>query len=336
MTSSGRFLTAFEKLFQSETRPEKGSILASLTESENHAWKVGIDDAGNACVLVKPKPSNVKRAPAIALENLEVQYRVNCKLQHDVGNIEMELYTLIRLKSEHVADRVVFFSVCETIAELVGYEPDETALNQAVLRLVTLFRRLLLPPSRTNIGLFGEMVFILESSDTGRAIHAWRNDEYDRYDFSTDEVRIEVKSTSQPQRIHEFSLEQCEAPPDTTGMVASIVVEQSAGGTTIQQLQDQIENLLTGDYDSLLKLRSVVAETLHSGSNVQPGSAFDLKKARYSLEVYDLSSIPALREVPPKGVTGVRFKSNLDLCTPLRKTELASLELPSKSILPWT
>lgn len=334
MTGSGRFLTAFDKLLQSGIRPEKGSILASSIESGNQAWKVGIDDAGNACILVTPKPSSAKRAPAIALENLEVQYRVRCKLQHEVGSVETELYTLLRLKTEHESDRAVFFSVCETIAKLVGCEPDETALNQAVIRLVALFRRLLLPPSRTNIGLFGEMVFILESRDAGRAIHAWRNDEYDRYDFSTDKVRIEVKSTSQSQRIHEFSLEQCEVLPDVTGMVASVIVEPNAGGTTIQQLQSQIENQLTGDYSSLLKLRSVVAETLHSGSNLRSGPAFDLKKARHSLEIYDLNSIPAIREVPPRGVTGVRFKSNLDLCTPLRKTELTSKELPGKSILP--
>lgn len=334
MTSSGRFLTAFDELLRSGTRPEKGSILASLIDSGNQAWKVGIDDAGNACVLVKPKPSSAKRAPAIALENLEVQYRVKCKLQHEVGSIETELYTLIRLKSEHVADRTVFFSVCEAITELIGCEPDETVLNQAVLRLVTLFRRLLLPPSRTNIGLFGELVFILESCDAGRAILAWRNDEYDRYDFSTDEVRIEVKSTSQSQRIHEFSLEQCEVLPNITGLVASVIVEQSAGGTTIQQLQSQIENRLTGDYSSLLKLRSVVAETLHSGSNLQLSPAFDLKKAQHSLEIYDLNSIPAIRELPPTGVTSVRFKSNLDLCTPLKKTEFASKESLAKSILP--
>lgn len=334
MKNPGTFAAAFVRLLKSGGRPVKGSILASSVDDAKVAWKVGIDDTGNPCVLVRPNPSNSKKASAISLENLEVQFRVNCRLQHEVGGFDTENYTLLRLTSERTSDQTIFFSVCETIADLAGLEPDEATLNQAISRLVALFRRLLLPPSKTSIGLFGELVFILEARDAAEAILAWRNDEYDRYDFSTHDVRIEVKSTSQPHRIHEFSFEQCQVQDDLIGIVASIIVEQSAGGVTVQQLQSQIEERLTGDYASLLKLRSVVAETLQVGQTTQNSPTFDLKKAKRSLQVYDLQAIPAIRETPQVGVTGVRFKSNLDLCLPMGSFDLNARGLSLSRILP--
>lgn len=334
MIKSGNIMVAFDSLLKSGIRPEKGSILASSFDDCKQAWKVGIDDAGHPCVLVQPSSTNARKASAIALENLEVQFQVRCKLQHEEGSITTAHYTLLRLTSERISDRTVFFSVCETIADLAGCDPDEVSLHEAIARLVALFRRLLLPPSRTNIGLFGEMVFILEAADTAKAIHAWRNDEYDRHDFSTQDLRIEVKSTSQPQRIHEFSYEQCEIQSGTNSLVASIIVERNAGGITVQQLQDLIEERLIGHFGSLLKLRSVVAETLQTDVVSKSGTTFDLKKARQSLEVYDLQSIPAIREAPQFGVTGVRFKSNLDLCSPIKISDLISGDPSSTSILP--
>lgn len=319
MTKSGNIAAAFDSLLESGIRPAKGSILASSFDEKKQAWKVGIDDAGHPCVLVQPEMRNAKKVAAIALENLEVQFQIRCKIQHEGGRIETAHYTLLKLTSERVSDRTVFFSVCEAITDLAGHKPDEASLYEAITRLVALFRRLLLPPSRTNVGLFGEMVFILEARDAAKAIHAWRTDEYDRYDFSIKDHRVEVKSTSRPQRIHEFSYEQCEAQYDVKGVAASIIVERSAGGITIQKLQHLIEERLIGDFASVLKLRSVVAETLQMEVIDKSAVAFDLVKARQSLEFYDLNTIPAIRGELQVGVTGVRFKSNLDLCSPIKK-----------------
>lgn len=315
-------------------RPATGCILASSFDEGGDAWKVGVDDAGHPCILVQPISRGHKKAAAIALENFEAQFQVRCTLQHADGTTQTAHYTLLRLTSKRLADRAVFFSVCETIRDLVGREPDESSLYQAVARLVALFRRLLLPPTRTNIGLFGEMVFILEARSASTAIQAWRNDEYDRYDFSTPNLRIEVKTTSQPQRIHEFSYEQCDVGGDIKGVVASIIVERASSGTNVLQLQNLIEERLTGDYASLLKLRSVVAETIQGEENSGHGITFDLAKAKRSLAIYNLESIPAVRGVLQVGVSSVRFKSNLDLCTPLKVIDLIAEFSESETIFP--
>jgi hypothetical protein len=262
MIESGSIATAFESLLRLESKPLAGSILASSLEGGKGSWKVGIDDAGRPCVLVQPISRGGKKAAAVSLENLEVQFQLRCNIQHAEGTVATAHYTLLRLTSESLADRSVFFSVCETIANLTGHSPDEVSLHQAIARLVALFRKLLLPPSRTNIGLFGEMIFILASKDASKAIYAWRNDEYDRYDFSTQNIMIEVKTTSHSQRVHEFSYEQCDIQGGANGFAVSIIVERASGGINVHQLQNKIEERLTGDFASILKLRPPGLEQL--------------------------------------------------------------------------
>ncbi len=114
-------------------------------------------------------------------------------------------------------------------------------------------------------------------------------------------------------------------------VAASILVERTTGGIDVSRLQDLIEQRLNGDFASLLKLRSVVSETLRGGVIPGTGVAFDLEKARQSLAIYNMDEIPAVRGDLEVGVTGVRFRSNLDLCDKAKISELATI---STGVLP--
>lgn len=324
MSVSGNITVAYEELLQGDTRPSSGSIVASQFEGGGSSWKVGIDETGHPCILVSPKAQSKSKQPAIALENLAIQFNLRCRLEHSDGTSSIGNYVLLRLTSDRSSDLAIFFSVCEAIVGLLGGDPDEADLYDAVQRIVTLFRRLLLQPTRTQVGLFGEMLVIFLAEDPKLAIDAWREDEGERHDFSSPELRIEVKTTSQGQRTHEFSLEQCDVEVYGPIIVASVMAERISGGVNILQLRSKIEARLAGQFPSIFKLRSIVAEALGSGVSSGELVSFDLTKAKQTLKFYDIRDVPAVRGKLPAGVSGVRFRSNLDLCTPLETSHLRS------------
>ena len=104
------------------------------------------------------------------------------------------------------------------------------------------------------------MIYASKSPRT--AVEAWHSKIDERFDFAIGDVRLEVKASSTRQRAHNFSLEQCEPPPATRGILVSVFVETSGGGLSLVELLGGIERKVEGDIDLVLKLRETVAGTL--------------------------------------------------------------------------
>lgn len=83
-----------------------------------------------------------------------------------------------------------FLQIAETILRLVGADPSYTQVTGAVRRMIDLFQRLLRPPAKEILGLYGELLVIAWSVNAHDAIMAWRNVSEARFDFALDDLRM--------------------------------------------------------------------------------------------------------------------------------------------------
>ena len=292
----------------------------------------GRTTAGAPCLLLCSKDYSL-RAP-IRLAAIEVSFSVPCAIAITDDITRTETLTAVTCTA---TDRIVqeyFVHVCETILQILGATPSLDQVVEAVRRLVDLFQRLSAPARRSVVGLFGELYVIHTASSPLDAVAAWRSTTDDRFDFSVKDVRLEVKASGMRQRAHEFSLEQCSPPHNTDGVLVSLFVEASGGGTSLLDIIERIEDQIGGNAALLLKLQETIAEGLGDNASAALSMRFDESLARSSLRVFDLRTIPAIRGDLPVGVSRVRFKCDLSNSNPLDMTQLAKLRTTFRGLLP--
>jgi hypothetical protein len=290
---------------------------------------VGKDNRDRACILIAIGDHDARHHAPIRLESLEVQFDVPSLIK-TVDQVSEGTFTVIRCRSLEPELVRYFLSVGETILRILGPHPIRSAVAQAVNRLAAIFQRLQDPPTRPINGLFGELFLIRSSRGPARMVGAWRPKDSSRFDFSTGDIRLDVKTASGRVRVHSFSYDQCNPPPSTVAVVASLFVERSSSGLSLQELVRSIEALLGNDTDLTFKLHDVVSETL--GNALQEGLSiqFDARLAASSLHFYDLRAIPAIRGDLPVGVSDIHFRSDLS-GMPIITTDLLVAREPALS-----
>jgi hypothetical protein len=221
----------------------------------------------------------------------------------------------------------------ELVISILGDTPTLAAVSEAVNELVALFQRLRTPPRRPITGVVGELLVIRAAREPSAAIAAWRTDPDERFDFASGNLRLEVKATSGSTRLHGLSFDQASPPSGTWGLLASVMVTSSAGGTSLGELIGQIEGGLA-DLAAALRLRTIVADTLGQDLPSALGWCFDLHNGLGSLLFFDLTTIPAIRGVLPAGVSNVRFTTDLSDCVPFGRAQMSAVEPPAVGLLP--
>jgi hypothetical protein len=159
-------------------------------------------------------------------------------------------------------------------------------------------------------------------------------DETARFDFADGNVRIDVKATAGRLRAHTFSYEQCNPPPGTIAIVASVFTERSPDGISLRNLIREIETRIAAHPDLILKLHEVLTTTLGASLTEALGMMFDPNLANSSLRFYSLREIPALRGPLPVGVSDVHFRSDISGLPPLSVHSLIEQDEAFKSLLP--
>lgn len=301
-----------------------------VPNAENHFF--GRTSSGFPCLLLSSSDSG-PRAP-VRLAAIEISFAVSCRIALPDGPERTETLSAILCTSSDPEIQRYFAHVSETILRIVGAQPDLRDIIEAVRRLVDLFQKLSRPSTRPVTGLFGELLAIHLCASPAVAVQAWRSTVDDRFDFSIEDVRLEVKASSTRQRAHSFSLEQCTPPIDTTGILISLFVESSGGGLSLLELVQRIEGQLGGDLELIMKLQETVADGLGSTATAAFPMRFDEKLAKSSLQIYELGAVPAIRTPVPSEVSQVRFRSDLSRTPPSSVASLAARCPRARMLLP--
>ena len=159
--------------------------------------------------------------------------------------------------------------------------------------------------------MWAELFVILTCGDVARALALWHGDQFDRFDFSNETMRLEVKSSVRGVRIHDFALEQLEPPATGRAAVASLLLQPLTGGVGILDLARDIE-MSVSDLPSLKqKLWENVAASLGVDFSEKLDKRFDLVFAAKNLVLYEMRDIPAPPRPVDSRITNVRFCSDL-------------------------
>lgn len=217
------------------------------------------------------------------------------------------------------------FSVV-TAALLVTLPPEPTSAQivdflDGVIELVAPKR---VAAESTVVGLWGELWAIATSPDAESWGKAWHRSPTDRFDFSTREVRVEVKTSTGTVRKHNFSLDQVSNATDKPSFVASVTVVADPSGKSIIDLLEEIGARVSGALAA--QINRLALQTL--SGDIESAQDFAFAPAgEEPLLLFSAASIP--RPIVPAGtaVSGVRFSADLTQVRPCATslTDLATI-----------
>jgi hypothetical protein len=245
------------------------------------------------------------------LEHLDVQHAVRCRITSTLGATEEGTFTVIRCTDADEELTRYFLRAIDPMLRALGPAPLATAISRAIASLVELFRALVLPPIKSVSGLWAELLLIRNATAPASLLVAWHATPQDKYDFSSGTQRVEVKSASQRDRIHHFSLEQLTPPAGCRLIVASLFVERAGAGTSLGDLIDEVREFFAASPDLQGRLDRVVAATLGSALRQSLGECFDRELARESLRLFYGDTVPTIPGPLPWGISDVHFRADL-------------------------
>lgn len=282
--------------------------------------RLGKDGHGKPLLLISTHNSRSQsQLSPIVLEHLSVQYNLICRVSRPDGTFEEGVFTLVHCTEANNTLQDYFLKVMSTIVISLGAQPNQSDVAHAMNQLIELFRTMTKAPRKSVQGLWAELFLIAQARQPDILIEAWHIVPEDRYDFAMDDQRIEVKSFSGNIRLHHFSLEQLHPPEGIRALVASVSVENSQAGVSIEDLREKIQIRLSNNLDALLHIDRVIALTLGDAWEQASDARFDERLAEESLAFYETSTIPSVDPNLPSGVSGVRFRSDL--------TEISTTEI---------
>lgn len=203
-----------------------------------------------------------------------------------------------------------FWRVCGLIVSSLPHQYSSADIRSIVWGLVDLLQAVGKPRDTSDVGLFGELLFILGCSNMTQAVEAWHANDDDVWDFEFPTLRLDVKTTMSKSRLHSVSFEQANALP--TVMVRSVFcslrLRRVAGGVRLGELVDLVIAGVRGNQELVTKvlLNTNVVRT-------QRDVAVDLQESLASARLVDVLEVPGIRGDVPVGVDLLRFRSDFDL-----------------------
>ena len=312
----------FESLVLPLEQPTARSLSAvPIPGSESH--RLAKDASGAPCLLLREPPSSRPTAPT-RLQNLMVSYGMPCIVTQPGGAQEQGTFTIIKCSSVDPSLFPHFLRILSPIVMTLGPRPTGAAVRRAISGLVDLFQALATPAKKSVQGLWAELMLIRDSSNPRRAAAAWHGTPQEHIDFVSGSERIEVKSSSNRERVHYFSLIQLTPPAAARLLVASLFVERVGGGLSLGRLFEEIRGLLASDAALLSRCDTVFYASVGAGWSDAMEECFDAELARESLKFFDAGKIPRIDSPIPAAVADVRFSSDLSSSAPLRLSDLES------------
>lgn len=263
---------------------------------------------GSPVLLIEIK--NVENLADIKLENLIVLFNKSCQIQIDEQRTK-SVFTIINLESENKNLKNHFLRLVLSLIEYLGNYPNQKTLQKEIINFIELFKAILEPAKKTTQGLWAELFIIHQAKQKSNLIKAWHNDIFDKIDFHLDGELIEVKSSSNRQRIHHFSIDQLRATKNQKLFIASVFVEKQEDGLSIAKLLKLIE-LELNDVKELYKVKNTILKTLGKDTEKAMKIQYNFELAKSSLVFYNSLDVPTInKRFIPSQILEVKLKIDL-------------------------
>jgi hypothetical protein len=297
-------------LFTGLNAPQAQGMYSVAPVSGHVRYRIGKDNEGRPSLLIRPSKKS-RTHLTIEAKHINVGFGQLCDIDSN-GKPVRERITIARCVGTDPLLQRYFLSVCESIIIAIGDDPTDGEIESGFRSLLELFAQLEQASKKTAMGLWSELLLIVGSVNVPSVCDAWQRSGREVFDFHLNDVRIEVKSTGADTRIHHFRLPQLSPPGDVQVLVASIHAVDSAGGTTVSELAEEINSLLIESPDVRIEFESKLAQVMGANFEAILRASFDRELAQRSILLFDGKNVPKISEdtVPP-GVSSVSFKSDL-------------------------
>ena len=264
----------------------------------------GVDSEGRAVIVV---PS--KQPKAQSIKQVSNSLKINCNLRvicEITGNrTDMVVHALTCLKKEN--DVIALFL---ELADLLLSNSDRSATG-----VLSIYRTLSEFFNKTEeisdnelLGLYGELFTIIDYEKVKNISDYWHSDNRMKYDFSiTDRIKIEVKTTTKPQRIHHFKHEQI-VTENFDVYVISYRMQHDDKGLSLLELINGAKAICPNDTKKAFFLNSVIK---NAGFQRLAELKFNQDFARKERRIYHSLALPHFEGRTPEGVTSAEYDVDL-------------------------
>ena len=289
---------------------------------------LGVDKAGHPVLFVQAKTMELE--PSLRTDKVSLQIGQRYSLAAATGISRTETLNALYCESAEQTDIETFLVLAEAfVARYIGVLVHQDALTSFFRSMVRLFA---VTPARNlwseQLGLWGELFMMRLVRGFRFWVPFWHSESTQRFDFTHGRRRIEVKTTSGLERIHNFSHKQIYTIKGEEIFIASLVVSEDDSGLSLRQLILDCRSELLGMPD-YLKLEKAVRRAGMEDSS-ETGPLFDASEAEASLAWFRSIDVPHFQIPEPAGVSETHYK--VDLSTAPR---VSALEL-DEWIQPWS
>jgi len=284
--------------------------------------KIGINYLGFPVILISSKFDQIHLSQKnIKLKYIELTHNLECKVSEN-GKSKIDNYSVIIFKSNEETLQNYFLGIAHSLLNSLSKKPTQKEVYETFKNFVEIFRSLTEMPTKTIQGLWAELIVIEQSKNPETLINYWHNIPEEKFDFNADSEKIEVKSSSNLERVHIFTAEQLNPRNDSQVLIASIFTKQISNGISILDLIDKINNRIT-ENELIEKVFRIVSKTLGNTFEQTTKIKYDYDLAKNSLRFYRHQDISKVERISiPERVSEVKFKSDL---TNINQTELTKI-----------
>ena len=270
----------------------------------------GRDPLDNIIFLIKPSDNDSNNSTNSSKgKYLDISFDLECEFKLEEC-LQRGKFTMLTLKTSSKLMRGIFVRFCEDLIELLGEKPSSQQVNKVVKGMREIFINFIRPSTKSEIGLWGELLVISMAENKQNAIDSWHLNPSDTFDFNDGNYRLEVKTTIQNQRIHTFSLNQVLKSLESNSLICSIITSKIELGKDIYDLTEMISENLNQEYRKKLieKILASAGDKFEQFKN-----RFDYINACRNIAFYFADEIPIIdpKTIDPR-ITNVKYSVNLE------------------------
>jgi hypothetical protein len=272
--------------------PEKNSLQVNNIDGYDNCF-IGVDSEDKISFLISFNNFSPEyyKSPYNG-NNIYINFNFNGKVK--VGNtLREERFILLQLKDKKDDLLRIFLNICETIILKLGTNPLYNESVDYIFSLKDLFLKLNSLPTKTEIGLWGELATIYFSNNKDAFINSWHVSGKEIFDFNFESLKIEVKTTKKTNRIHSLKHTQFLRLKKLDGVFLSYLIMQSDNGKSCIELYEMIINEL--DSNNREKFTEKLIECV--GNNLEYfNNKFDINYSIVNIEAYSSNKIDYINE----------------------------------------
>jgi Putative PD-(D/E)XK family member, (DUF4420) len=249
--------------------------------------------------------------PNQSLFNIKVSHNLKCEIELDNKTFQKN-FTVVSYTGQDSDIKDIFLSTSQILVESLGRTPSNAKIKFVVEKFIELFKSLKEVSKKSLQGLWAELFVIEQSKHPEKLIIGWHSIPEEKFDFSFGKLRIEVKSSGTEIRTHHFSSSQLNSVNNTEIIIASILVNINAGGISLEEILERINNRLNNYPKQKEKLHLLVYSVLGTDIDKINEIKFDYQLAQESFKLFNSIEVPKIESKDiPKEVSNIKFISNL-------------------------